>query len=64
MTDKEQQEWDLKLRKLDAEIAQLAAQTFKLNAEGAKLTAESRWYPAVIASGATLAIVAVAKIFL
>jgi hypothetical protein len=64
MTDKEQQEWDLKLRKLDAEIAQLATQTFKLNAEGAKLTAESRWYPAVIASGATLAIVAVAKIFL
>ena len=54
---KEQKEWDLKLRKMDAEIA-------KLYSETAKLTSENRWYPAVVASGATLAIVAIVKVFL
>lgn len=57
MTDQEQQEWDLKLRKMDAEIANLNAQT-------TKLTEETRWYLLVVGSGLTLAIVAIAKLFL
>ena len=51
-------------RKTDAEIANLLATTAKLNAETQKLQTENRWYVAVVASGATLAIVAVAKLFL
>ncbi len=57
MTDVEQKEWDIKLRKIDAEIS-------KLNAETDKLSSENRYYPLVIGSGATLAIVAIAKLFL
>lgn len=58
-------------KKLDAEIANLNAMTAKLNAENMKLLAESdkftteaRWHLAVVASGATLAIVAFTKLFL
>ena len=57
MTENEQKEWDLKLRKMDSEIS-------NLNAATSKLISENRWYPAVVASGATLAIVAIVKIFL
>lgn len=57
MTEEEKKEWDLKLRKIDAEIS-------NLNAGTAKLTTENRWYIAVVASGATLAIVAIVKLFL
>ena len=57
MTDKEQQEWDLKLRKLDAEIAELHSRTSK------QLT-ENKWYPAVVGAGFMAAAVAVAKFFL
>lgn len=57
MTDNEQKEWDTKLKKMDAEIAKLMAETAKINSE-------NQWYPAVIASGATLAIVAIVKLFL
>lgn len=60
MTDAEKKEWDLKLRKLDAEIANLHAAT-------QKLITENRWYLPVItaagASGITLAAVAVANLF-
>jgi len=57
MTDNEQKEWDFKLRKIDAEIAKLYAETSKINSE-------NRWYLLVIGSGATLAIVAIVKLFL
>ncbi|MEQ8400918.1 MAG: hypothetical protein RIB53_03220 [Roseitalea porphyridii] len=57
MTDQERKEWDLKLRKLDAEIA-------NLNAATAKLTTENRWYVVVITSGVTLAGVAVARLLM
>ena len=57
MTDDERKEWDLKLREMDARISNLNAQTDKL-------INENRWYVAVVASGMTLAIVAVAKLFL
>tara|TARA_B110000977_G_C10855803_1_gene407662 strand:+ start:398 stop:616 length:219 start_codon:yes stop_codon:yes gene_type:complete len=57
MTANEQKEWDLKLRKMDSEIA-------NLNAATAKLISENRWYLLIVGSGVTLAIVAVVKIFL
>lgn len=72
MTKQEQTIADDKMR---AEIAKLMAETTKINseipaftaklaAETAKITSERQWYPAVVASGATLAIVAIVKIFL
>ena len=54
MTDQNTELTDDKVR---AEIAKLIAETAKINTE-------NRWYIAVVASGATLAIVAVAKLFL
>jgi hypothetical protein len=54
MTSHEQALNDDKMR---AEIAKLIAETAKLNSE-------NRWYPLVVGSGATLAIVAIVKIFL
>lgn len=54
MTNAEQSLADDKMR---AEIAKLIAETAKINTE-------NRWYLMVIGSGATLAIVAVAKLFL
>jgi hypothetical protein len=51
-------------RRVDAEIMKLVAETSKLNAESAKPGTENRWYLLVIGSAATLAIVAVAKLFL
>ena len=47
----------IKDRKIDAEIAKLIAETSKINNE-------NRWYVAVVASGITLAIVAIVKLFL
>lgn len=45
------------LEKTRAEIGKLMAETSKINKE-------NQWYVAVVASGATLAIVAVVKLFL
>lgn len=59
-----QQEQALEDGKIRAEIAKLMAETVKLNNEAAKLATENRWYLLVVGSGATLAIVAVAKVFL
>lgn len=54
MTAKEQKLLDDKMR---AEIAKLMAETAKLNSE-------NRWYPLIVGSSATLAIVAIVKLFL
>lgn len=51
-------------KKIDAEIANLNALSTKLLAETAKINTETRWYLLVVGSGATLAIVAVVKLFL
>ena len=51
-------------KKLDAEIAQLIATSAKLNAETQKITTENRFYPMIVASTGTLAIVAIVKLFL
>ena len=44
-------------KKVDAEIANLIAETARLNSE-------NRYYPIIVTATATLAIVAVAKLFL
>ena len=54
MTDAELRLADEKMR---AEISKLIAETAKINSE-------NRWYPFVVGSGFTLAMVAVAKLFL
>ena len=51
-------------KKVDAEIANLIAETGKMNAQTAKLNSENRYYPIIVTATVTLAIVAVAKIFL
>ena len=56
MTDREQQEWDMKLRKLDAEIANLHAAT-------AKMITENRWYVPVVASAGTAALIGATAAF-
>ena len=61
MTKQEQTLADDKVR---AEIANLNNLSAKMAAETSKIMNENRWYPAVVASGATLAIVAIVKIFL
>ena len=58
------EERELHNRRIDAEIMKLLSETSKLNAETSKLTTENRWYLLVIGSASTLAIVAVARLFL
>ncbi|MDF0603281.1 hypothetical protein P1J78_21305 [Psychromarinibacter sp. C21-152] len=53
MTDEERR---LNLNRMEAEIAKLIAETSKINSE-------NRWYPMVVASGLTLALVAIVKLF-
>ena len=43
--------------KIQAEIAKLMAETSKINSE-------NKWYPLIVGASATLAIVAIVKIFL
>ena len=43
--------------KIQAEIAKLIAETSKINSE-------NKWYPVIVGASATLAIVAVVKLFL
>lgn len=68
MTKEEQALADDKMRaeiaKLTAEIANLGALNTKLAAETMKLNTENRWYLLVVGSGATLAIVAIVKLFM
>ena len=54
MTDRE---YELQLEKMRAEISKLIAETSKINGE-------NKLYPMVVASGLTLAIVAIVKLFL
>ncbi len=50
--------------KIDVEIANLITATAKINAETDKIRLEKALYPMVAASGFTLAIVGVVKLFL
>lgn len=58
MTDREQREWDLKLRKLDAEIENLRALTSQSIEQARKIQTENRWYLPVVASAGTAALMA------
>ena len=69
--DKQKTEHELYLEKVRAEINHLLAQivesnvaTDKMRAETAKANKETKWYEIVIAISATLAIVAIVKLFL
>lgn len=57
MSDMTETEIKLQDEKMRAEIGKLMAETAKINSE-------NRWYPLVVGSGLTLAIVAVVKLFL
>jgi hypothetical protein len=50
--------------KIDVEIANLIAATAKINAETDKIRLEKALYPMVAASGFTLAIIGLVKLFL
>ncbi|MCB2055940.1 MAG: hypothetical protein KDE35_17080 [Geminicoccaceae bacterium] len=52
------------IRHMDANIEHMRMQNEKLAAETTKVRQKSRWYLLVVGSGATLAIVAIAKLFL
>ena len=51
-------------KKVDAEIANLIAETGKMNVQTARLNSENRYYPIIVTATATLALVAVVKLFL
>ncbi|MGD1955651.1 MAG: hypothetical protein ACFBZ9_10545 [Sphingomonadales bacterium] len=51
-------------RRVDAEIAKLIAETARINAETDKIRLEKAFYPMVEASGATLALIGIVKLFL
>jgi predicted nucleic acid-binding Zn ribbon protein len=50
--------------KINAQISEMMAHTQKLSRESEKIANENKYYPMVVASGATLAIVAIVKLFL
>ena len=69
--DKQKTEHELYLEKVRAEINHLLAQITrarieadKMQAETAKVNKETKWYEIVIAISATLAVVAITKLFL
>lgn len=57
MSTKQENEYQDQHDKIQAEIAKLIAETSKINNE-------NRWYPMIVGASATLAIVAVVKLFL
>jgi len=52
------------INKLMAEQFKLNNEAFKLNNEALKIRKEARWYEIVIAISATMAVIALAKLFL
>jgi predicted nucleic acid-binding Zn ribbon protein len=52
------------ISKINAQISEMMAHTQKLSRESEKIANENKYYPMVVASGATLAIVAIVKLFL
>ena len=63
-TDSKETEQQLNHEKIQAEIANLTAQSIKAGAETAKVNKDIKWYEIIITVTATLAIAAIAKIFL
>lgn len=50
--------------KIQAEIAKIFSEIEKMRSETLKINNENRWYPLIVGATATLAIVAIAKLFL
>ena len=61
MTSEEREAFN---KKIDAELSKLVAETAKLVAETSRINNENRYYPLVVGSGATLALIAIVKLFL
>ena len=55
---------ELFCQKVRAETAKVFVEIEKMRAATAKMQSENQWYPAIVASTVTLAIVAVTKLFL
>ncbi len=55
---------ELQIEKLRTEINKMIAETAKVNEEIKKVGKESKWYEVVIIVSATLAVVAIVKLFL
>ena len=55
---------ELFCQKVRAETAKVFVEIEKMRAETTKMQTENQWYPAIVASTVTLAIVAVTKLFL
>ena len=64
MTDEERRKIDTEIARMVAEISHIHALTAKALEEAAKTKTENRWSIAVVASAATLAIIAVTTLFL
>ncbi|WP_254446791.1 hypothetical protein [Ruegeria sp. HKCCD8929] len=63
MTDAQQKEWDLKLRKIDAEIANLYALTTKTTSEVGQIKMNTFLAPFLAAAGLMGATAAIVKMF-
>lgn len=61
MTEEELQE---RRERHDANMRQIDASIEHMRVQNEKLARETQWYPLVVGSGATLAIVALTKLFL
>ena len=55
---------ELFCQKVRAETAKVFVEIEKMRAKTTKMQTENQWYPAIVASTVTLAIVAVTKLFL
>lgn len=68
MTPEEQAKADDNMRaviaQMIAETGKLVSETSRLNAEAGKINKKSDWYLLAVGSGATLAIIAIVKLFM
>ena len=55
---------DLQIEKLRAEINKMIAETARANEDARKTRKETQWYEVIIIVSVTLAVVAIAKLFL
>ena len=55
---------DLQIEKLRTEINKMIAETAKANEDARKTRKETQWYEVIIIVSVTLAVVAIAKLFL
>ncbi len=54
----------IEISRINAQISEMMAHTEKMARESEKISKENRYYPLIVGSTATLAIVAIVKMFL